>query len=329
MNKKIITAALTVCALALLSAGCSKEELVLKQDSYTIEYGENVSFKVEDYFTNDKKVLENVKLESEIENEKDKTYPDIGEYTLSFIRDNDQEDKKEVKIIVKDTTAPKIEGLAEEYKVEEGQTITEDMFRENVTDLDEVTITVDSANVDYEKAGTYTAQVKAKDVSGNESTKEITVIVPEKEPEEVEEPQQEETSSSSNQSSNSQQSQQSSSSGQSQSAEKPKENNNTGSASSSEQSKPVESEDEKDDDVISIEIEEPTAPPSYSDYDIGNSGKLFDTEEEAIAWAESYVLDNIEEIYGYLFYSTYDKYTVSFKYRENYQEDYENITGQK
>ena len=97
----------SMCIGFTVGRGCSKEELVLKQDSYTIEYGENVSFKVEDYFTNDKKVLENVKLESEIENEKDKTYPDIGEYTLSFIRDNDQEDKKEVKIIVKDTTAPK------------------------------------------------------------------------------------------------------------------------------------------------------------------------------------------------------------------------------
>lgn len=52
-------------------------------------------------------------------------------------------------------------------------------------------------------------------------------------------------------------------------------------------------------------------------YDIGNSGQLFDTEEEAVAEAEKKFnsFDDKEKyVSSYTIYSTYDKWTISYYY---------------
>ena len=64
---------------------------------------------------------------------------------------------------------------------------------------------------------------------------------------------------------------------------------------------------------IQVHLHTSTPSPSFQ-YDVGNSGMLFDTEEEAIAWADNYMMEHIKEIYGYVYWSTGDKWSIGFKY---------------
>lgn len=57
-------------------------------------------------------------------------------------------------------------------------------------------------------------------------------------------------------------------------------------------------------------------PEEPFQYNVGNSEMLFDTEEEAISWAEAYWDEHFREIYGYGVWSTGNKFTIHFKYYE-------------
>lgn len=62
---------------------------------------------------------------------------------------------------------------------------------------------------------------------------------------------------------------------------------------------------------------EPPAEETKPLYQIGNSGKLFDSESEAYAEAEKQFnnFDDPEKyVSGYMVYSTFDKWTISYKY---------------
>lgn len=67
-------------------------------------------------------------------------------------------------------------------------------------------------------------------------------------------------------------------------------------------------------------VEENTPPPGFV-YDKGDLGILFDTEEEMIDYMENpetgYMrnFDNLEKVYGWIGYSTGDKFAVALKYR--------------
>lgn len=70
-------------------------------------------------------------------------------------------------------------------------------------------------------------------------------------------------------------------------------------------------------DKESIKKEEPPLEETKPSYQIGNSGKLFDSESEAYAEAEKQ-FDNFDDpekyVSGYMVYSTYDKWTISYTY---------------
>ena len=54
-----------------------------------------------------------------------------------------------------------------------------EMFKDKVTDLDDIKVTLNSANVNYAQAGEYKSELVATDESGNTSQKQITVTVTE------------------------------------------------------------------------------------------------------------------------------------------------------
>mgnify|MGYP000015417571 CR=1 FL=1 len=280
----------------LLITGCSSDvKLEPKKDVFEVEYGKKISTKAKDYFKNESDVLSKVTLDTKIKNQKDKDYADIGEYTLTFIYDKDKEKKFNVKVVVKDTTAPKFKDLAKEYSIEQGSKLSADMFVKNITDLDEVEITIDDKNVNYEKAGTYTATIIVKDKSGNGNKQEITVKVNEKK-----EAVSNESAGNSNQSS-------SGGSNNSGNSGTVPPSSNAGGDNGSSNNQPVTP-------PTTPPAEKPTDPPTCK-VDIGNSGMLFDTEAEAIAWAEQKCLeDGYETILGYGAWTTCGKWTVDFTY---------------
>lgn len=110
--------------------------------------------------------------------QKNSNIPDVGfELPASAnITTNNETVEKTVEFNVKDTKAPEI-SCEDTYTIEQGNSFTLEASASDDQD-GEVKTTV-SGNVDTNTIGTYTVNVSAKDSSGNESTKEVTVNVEE------------------------------------------------------------------------------------------------------------------------------------------------------
>lgn len=145
-----------------------------------IEYGETVNLtfddliETENYSKAEKKTVKaQTQIKSNLKNEEGKDYPAVGKYQveLKYL------DKKLTKnIVVKDTTNPVFNDI-EEVSISVN---TENYDYNNVikaTDLSPVTISFDTSKIDTAKAGDYEMTATAKDQSGNETTKKITVHV--------------------------------------------------------------------------------------------------------------------------------------------------------
>lgn len=171
MKRKIVVSLMILMFPMLV--GCQKETMTLKIDSVTVEYGSSISVKAEDYLKNEKDFLDKVEVAVNAENEKDKKYPPKGEYELLLKHDDNIE---KVKVIVKDTIAPKLE-IKNKYTIEYNSKLDQKELK--ATDLSKTTITLDDSKVNYKKAGTYKATVIAKDESNNETKKEIEIVVKE------------------------------------------------------------------------------------------------------------------------------------------------------
>ena len=169
--KLLLASALMVSFLT----GCSSEKMKLKTDTLTIEYGKTVSSDVKDYLDNTDEFLKEVKIEGIPENESEKEYPSVGEYDLSLKYEDNVE---KVKIIVKDSVAPAFKDVKDKYEVKYGDKFNINSIK--AEDLSKVDLSI-VGDVDYKKAGTYKVNVVAKDESGNEAKKEISIVVKEEE----------------------------------------------------------------------------------------------------------------------------------------------------
>ena len=174
MKRKLKLIFISILIVPILS-GCTKEKMELKNNSFTVEYGNAISDKAEDYLKNSEEFLKNIKVENLPKNEKDKEYPSIGEYEIVLKTDNQ---KEVVKVSVKDTVAPEFKNLKEKYETEYGSKI--DLKQFSATDLSKTEISLDDSKVNYKKSGTYKAVVTAKDESENEIKKEISIVVKER-----------------------------------------------------------------------------------------------------------------------------------------------------
>lgn len=188
MKKKIIGIRSIV---VLLIIGCvfyfTREEkitLSLKdKKDIVVEYGNKVEYSFDNLIQIKdiekeqlKEVKKETKITSNLNNEDQKEYPDIGTYMIT-IKYQDQKLKK--KIIVKDTTAPTF-NETNEVSFEEG-TESYDYNKEiNATDLTNVDIQYDTSSLDIKKAGDYKIKAVATDTSGNKTEKEITIHITKK-----------------------------------------------------------------------------------------------------------------------------------------------------
>ena len=174
MKRKLKLIFISILIVPILS-GCTKEKMELKNNSFTVEYGNAISDKAEDYLKNSEEFLKNIKVENLPKNEKDKEYPSIGEYEIVLKTDNQ---KEVVKVSVNDTVAPEFKDLKEKYEIEYGSKI--DLKQFSATDLSKIELSLDDSKVNYKKSGTYKAVVTAKDESENEIKKEISIVVKER-----------------------------------------------------------------------------------------------------------------------------------------------------
>lgn len=163
--------------------GSKKTTFLLKKEYFTVELGDEYSLHPRDYIKGDKEVLDDTKIS--VKNANDvpcNCGPDIGtiaqEYPVGEYEGTATYKDKKLKFMIeiKDTKAPAFENFKEAIEVELGD--TKDLTTNfKVNDASEVTITVDTTGVDFNKVGSYPATVKAVDKYNNSTQKEITIVI--------------------------------------------------------------------------------------------------------------------------------------------------------
>lgn len=179
-SKIIISIVSIVIVLAIIISSCfiwqNTQAIKLIANTKTIEYGESYTPNLKD-FVEEKKLNDKYSIDGNIPNEMGKEYPAIGEYKL-IVKKN--KESQEVVLKVKDTVAP---AFAEDIVTTISTTLNTPLddvtaqYKDKVTDLDDVKITVNGANINYGVVGEYKSELIATDESGNTSKKQITVVV--------------------------------------------------------------------------------------------------------------------------------------------------------
>lgn len=172
----IAGAVVAVTAVGGTAYAMSGPKLALNKEKVTVEYGTQYKPElkdiVKDYKDFDKKSL---KLINKIPNEKDKTYPAVGKYTITV-----KYKKKSLKqsVIVKDTKAPEV-AVPADIKVLQGTDLATFDFKSlmSVSDASETTIDVDTSKVDVNTPSQYDINVTVTDKHGNKTVKAGKVTV--------------------------------------------------------------------------------------------------------------------------------------------------------
>lgn len=172
----IAGAVVAVTAVGGTAYAMSGPKLALNKEKVTVEYGTQYKPElkdiVKDYKDFDKKSF---KLINKIPNEKDKTYPAVGKYTITV-----KYKKKSLKqsVIVKDTKAPEV-AVPADIEILQGTDLATFDFQSlmNVSDASETTIDVDTSKVDVNTPAQYDINVTVTDKHGNKTVKAVRVTV--------------------------------------------------------------------------------------------------------------------------------------------------------
>ena len=183
MNKKqmILSAgAVLIIGIGATAYALSSPKLELKTNKVNVEYGTTYTPKLKDIVKNYKDFNKyDLEIINKIPNEKDKTYPAVGKYTITV-----KYKKKSLKqsVIVKDTKAPEFV-LPANMELIQGtgfNTFDYDSLKSllNIRDFSEVSIEIDTSKIDINTPGQYDFNVTVKDKYNNETKKtgKVTVI---------------------------------------------------------------------------------------------------------------------------------------------------------
>ena len=307
-----------ICTVLFLLAACSGTAApTLKEKSVTLEYGQNpyIDIQLESLLENYDDVKEQYQFslslfnadEEEIKEDSitDDALLQVGEYTLS-IDYADDEAPLQLSVTIKDTVAPEFKDFKEKVSVDYGydKDLTK-LF--SAEDLADVVIRIDG-EVDTKKAGDYKVTVIAEDANGNKTEKECTITVKEK------------PKASGSLSSNNTAAPSGSSHSGNTSAGKPSANSSGSSSGSGNTSSGSSSGSGSSSTGTSGNNQQSCVVP---DGQIGNSGKVFATREEAHEWGAAYQLEHSDELSRYWVGEVFDTcnnikgYTVGFGYWKN------------
>lgn len=180
MNKKqimIAAGAVVFIGVGAAAYALSGPKLELKTNKVNIKYGTTYTPELKDIVKDYKDFNKNdLEIINKIPNEKDKTYPAVGKYSITV-----KYKKKSLKqsVIVKDTKAPEVV-LPADIEILQGTDLTTFNFKSlmNISDLSETSIEIDTSKVDMNAAGQYDFNVTVKDKYNNVSKKtgKVTII---------------------------------------------------------------------------------------------------------------------------------------------------------
>lgn len=180
MNKKqimIAAGAVVFIGVGAAAYALSGPKLELKTNKVNIEYGTTYTPELKDIVKDYKDFNKNdLEIINKIPNEKDKTYPAVGKYSITV-----KYKKKSLKqsVIVKDTKAPEVV-LPADIEILQGTDLTTFNFKSlmNISDLSETSIEIDTSKVDMNTPGQYDFNVTVKDKYNNETKKtgKVTII---------------------------------------------------------------------------------------------------------------------------------------------------------
>ena len=159
-----------------------ESRISLMLDDVVVEYGNTYNPKIEELIDLSKYSFINsqeIRIESNIENENDKDYPAVGEYEINVHYKNKTLKQR---VEVKDTIAPEI-SINNNIEIPYGADLATYNFKEliNVSDLSELKeYNIDYSNVNSNLSGEYAAKVIIEDIYSNKSEKEFKIIVNEK-----------------------------------------------------------------------------------------------------------------------------------------------------
>lgn len=172
----IAGAVVAVTAVGGTAYAMSGPKLALNKEKVTVEYGTQYKPElkdiVKDYKDFDKKSF---KLINKIPNEKDKTYPAVGKYTITV---KYKKNSLKQSVIVKDTKAPEV-AVPADIEVLQGTDLATFDFKSlmSVSDASETTIDVDTSKVDVNTPSQYDINVTVTDKHGNKTVKAGKVTV--------------------------------------------------------------------------------------------------------------------------------------------------------
>lgn len=172
----IAGAVVAVTAVGGTAYAMSGPKLALNKEKVTVEYGTQYKPElkdiVKDYKDFDKKSL---KLINKIPNEKDKTYPAVGKYTITV---KYKKNSLKQSVFVKDTKAPEV-AVPADIEILQGTDLATFDFKSlmNVSDASETTIDVDTSKVDVNTPAQYDINVTVTDKHGNKTVKAGRVTV--------------------------------------------------------------------------------------------------------------------------------------------------------
>lgn len=172
----IAGAVVAVSAVGGTAYAMSGPKLALNKEKVTVEYGTQYKPElkdiVKDYKDFDKKSLQ---LINKIPNEKDKTYPAVGKYTITV---KYKKNSLKQSVFVKDTKAPEV-AVPADIEVLQGTDLATFDFKSlmNVSDASETTIDVDTSKVDVNTPAQYDINVTVTDKHGNKTVKAGKVTV--------------------------------------------------------------------------------------------------------------------------------------------------------
>jgi len=165
----------------------------VKEKQIAIEYGEIYEPSISDLVDTNKYsdvTSENTQIDIEASKDGDAAYYSVGksnikithtsEYKLFGLKLFSVKDTKNIPFTISDTTAPVFsnDDGANPKEVSFVKDCKEDITNKyQATDLANVEITFDDKDVDYSKAGEYTANVFAKDANDNVSYMEVKVVI--------------------------------------------------------------------------------------------------------------------------------------------------------
>lgn len=180
MNKKqiiIAVGSVVVIGVGVTAYALSGPKLELKTNKVNVEYGTTYTPKLKDIVKDYKDFnKDDLEIINKIPNEKDKTYPAVGKYSITV-----KYKKKSLKqsVIVKDTKAPEVV-LPADIELLQGTDLTTFDFKSlmKISDLSEISIEIDTSKIDINTPGQYDFNVTVKDKYNNESKKtgKVTIV---------------------------------------------------------------------------------------------------------------------------------------------------------